>query len=84
MGGQRNTESNKLMDIEKIYWSFMFFMGLAIFALITSIISCAGPLQNQPPPPTVCDPFNLTITDKAMDPCELEFWEDEELARRGR
>tara|TARA_Y100001951_G_scaffold84839_1_gene74457 strand:- start:169 stop:360 length:192 start_codon:yes stop_codon:yes gene_type:complete len=59
---------------DKIFYTLMLTINLMILGLMVSIFGCTGPLQNQP---------GQSI-DRAMDPCELEFWEDEEFAESGR
>jgi hypothetical protein len=55
----------------------MFIASACIVSLIVSLMTgCVGPLQ------TTCDPLSVTVTERAMDPCELEFWEDEQFADR--
>ena len=67
-----------MIDIDKIYWSFMCAASFVILALVISLVGCVGPLRNQPA--TTCHPLSVTITERVQDPCELEYWEEQQLA----
>ena len=68
---------------DKIFYTFMFIASAVIIALILSLTTgCVGPLQPGPARISECDPLSVTVTERAMDPCELEYWEDEQFASR--
>ena len=73
-----------MTQTDKIFYCFMLCASLCILALLLSLVGCTGPLQHKRGTIIECDPFSVIITDRAMDPCELEYWEDEEFAKRGR
>ena len=72
-----------MLDTDRLFYGFMLTMTLCILALLISLIGCTGPLQIGPRAPKFCDPLNLSIADKAQDPCELEYWEDQQFAKEG-
>ena len=68
---------------DKIFYAFMVAITMTILLLLFSILGgCAASTAARPAPLVDCEPVGLT--DKAMDPCELEYWEDQEFAKRGR
>ena len=65
---------------DKIFYAFMSVMTMAILLLLFSILGgCAASTAARPAPLVDCEPVGLP--DKAMDPCELEYWEDQEFAK---
>ena len=73
-----------MTQTDKIFYSFMFVASAVIVALLLSLVGCTGPLQHKRGTITECDPMSVTITDRAMDPCELEYWEDQQFTARER
>ena len=72
-----------MTQTDKIFYAFMVAITMTIMLLLFSILGgCAASTAARPAPLVDCEPVGLT--DKAMDPCELEYWEDQEFAKRGR
>ena len=80
MGKQRNGEG-VMTDIDKIYWSFMCAVSFVVLALAISLVGCVGPIQGQPD--ATCRPLSAAPPDRASDPCELEYWENQQFTNRG-
>ena len=69
---------------DKIFYTFMTACLAVIIGLSVSIIQGCMTATRKVHPEVSTKITCIPQIDRAMDPCELEFWEDEEFAKRGR
>ena len=71
-----------MTQTDKIFYAFMVAITMTIMLLLFSILGgCAASTAARPAPLVDWEPVGLT--ENAMDPCELEYWEDQQFAALG-
>jgi hypothetical protein len=67
---------------DKIFYTFMFIASAVIIGLILSLTTGCAPRPGKFYPEVSTEITCIPQAGQAADPCELEFWENEQFANR--